>query len=236
MAILMASILDANWDDIENEIKNVARAGVDGFSLDVMDGVFVPRTTFGPETVARIRRMTDLPLEVHLMVARPEEQIAAFCDAGADQILFHMEATEHAEEIIRRLHDRGVSAGVAVLVDTEVEDIPDELIRAADALNFMAVPIGYGGQKPSERTVEKIRAFRARCAGLNPDIAVEVDGGMKQHNCSACVDAGADLIVIGTGIYRAERYDEAVASAQANMRHDDPGSRRRLRRMLERRG
>lgn len=232
MAILMASILDADWMNLENEIRSVDKAGVDGFSLDIMNGTFVPRITFGPHIVSKIRNFTDLPIEVHLMIDNPEKQIEAFCDAGADQILFHIEATTCADEIIQYVHSRKISVGIAVLLDTDIRTIPRELIASIDAINFMAVPVGYGGQKPSKETINRIQEFRSYCESLNYNIAIEVDGGMKQDNCRAYVEAGADLIVIGTGIYHASNYKEAVSSAQSEICHNDVIAKKRLKHFL----
>lgn len=232
MAILLASILDADWMNLESEIRSVDKAGVDGFSLDIMNGTFVPRTTFGPHVVSIIRNITDLPIEVHLMVDNPEKHIEAFCDAGADQVLFHVEATKYANEIISYVHSRNISVGIAILKDTNINSISDKLIASVDAVNFMAVPVGYGGQQPSEDILNRVKEFRNRCKSINSNIAIEIDGGMKQDNCKEFVDAGADLIVIGTGIYHAKNYDEAVINALSQINHDDVIAKQRLQNFL----
>lgn len=232
MAMLLASILDADWLNLDSEIRSVDEAGVDGFSLDIMNGTFVPRMTFGPHIVSKIRNSTDLPIEVHLMINNPEKQIETFCDAGADQILFHIEATTCADEIINYVHSRNISVGIAVLLDTDLRKIPDKLIASIDAINFMAVTVGYGGQQASNEAINRIQEFRRYCESVNHDIAIEVDGGIKQDNCRAYVEAGADLVVIGTGIYHASNYKEAVSKAQSEIYHDDVISKKRLKQFL----
>ena len=232
MAILLASILDADWQNLAKEIQSVDKAGVDGFSIDIMDGNFVPRITFGPHIVSMIRNLTDLPIEVHLMVSNPEKQIESFCDAGADQVLIHFEATTNVLPLIRYVHSRGLSAGLAVLCDTDLKKISDEVIGESDAINFMAVPVGYGGQKPQDNVIERIESFRARAAAINSSLAIEIDGGMKQNNCERYVQAGADAVVIGTGIYHSDDYNEAVSLAKKNLHYEDISSRQRLEKFL----
>ncbi len=232
MAILLASILDADWLKLTEEIQAVDSAGIDGFSIDIMDGNFVPRITFGPHIVSQIRNITDLPIEAHLMIANPDEQIKNYCDAGADQILFHLEASKNPVAMIDYIHSRGLLAGLAILIETDLDAVSDEILEKIDALNLMAVRVGYGGQKPAENTIERIIALRERAKILNPNLVIEIDGGMKQDNCGNYVNAGADIIVIGTGIYKASDYSEAIAAAKANMNFDASLSKKRLNSFL----
>ena len=233
MAVLMASVLDANWDDIENEVRVVDEAGVDGFSLDIMDGKFVERVTLDMPMICRIRNATDRPVEAHLMVEKPEEWMERICDAGCDQFLFHIEATKVPLDIIRYVHARGLSCGIAVLIDTPIASIPKEVMAEVDTVNLMAVRIGYGGQKASTETADRIRELRRLFSDVNDHFAIEVDGGMKAENCSEFVKAGADLILIGTGIYHRDDRAQAVREAKAAMDNDDPVSRERLRVLFE---
>ena len=228
MAILMASLLDADWARLGDEVRGADQAGVDGISIDITDGIFVPRFTFGPNAVSVIRNITDLPLEVHLMIANPEKQVEIFCDAGGDQIIFHIEATNDPLALIRYIKSRGLQAGLSLNEETPLEKLTDHMIEAIDAVNFMAVPVGYGGQKPTERTFEKIHTIRERAKNINPLLAVEIDGGMKPDNCAEYVEAGADVIIIGTGIYKSSDYGEAVRIAKQNMLFNDDVSRKRL--------
>ena len=229
MAILMASVLDADWNDLENEVRMVDEAGVDGFSLDIMDGKFVERVTFDIETAKRIRNATERPIEAHLMVEEPENWMKDICDAGADQFVFHIEATDKALEILDYVQGRKLSCGIAVLIDTPIESLPEEVMRRVDMVNLMAVRIGYGGQKASEQTVERIRQLRDIFGSVNDHFAIEVDGGMKIDNCKTFAEAGADLILMGTGIYHAPDRVEAVRTARELINSDDPVSRDRLK-------
>lgn len=233
MAILLASILDADWANLENEIKAVDSAGVQGFSIDIMDGMFVPRITFGPHIVSKIRNLTDLPIEVHMMVSNPEKQVEKFCDAGADQVVFHIEATNDAPSLINYVKSRGLRVGLAMLLETNVESLSDEMIKSIDVINLMAVPVGYGGQKKSTETIERVRILRERAEKVNPSLAIEIDGGMKPENCSEFVDVGADVIIIGTGIYKSSNYSDAIDIAKSNIASDNAYSLNRLKGFLE---
>ncbi|MBO4360733.1 MAG: ribulose-phosphate 3-epimerase [Eubacteriaceae bacterium] len=193
MAILLASVLDADWNDLENEVKMVDDAGIDGFSLDIMDGKFVERTTFDMDTVRRIRMATNRPIEAHLMVESPEEWMEEICEAGVDQLLFHIEATQRPLEILDYVQGRDLSCGIAVLIETPIESLPTEVMRRVDIVNLMAVRVGYGGQKASEQTEERIRQLREIFGCVNDHFAIGVDGGMKIDNCADFAGAGADL-------------------------------------------
>lgn len=232
MAILLTSILDADWLNLSNEVRAVDKAGTDGFSIDIMDGIFVPRITFDVHIVSIIRNITNVPLEVHLMITNPEKQIEKFCDAGADLILVHVEASKDPLALIKYVHSRGLQAGLAILQETPLDAISDYMLESINALNLMAVPVGYGGQKPSDKTLERIQTIRERSKNINPNLAIEIDGGMKPENCSKYVEAGADLITIGTGIYKSGNYNNAINIAKENMLQNDYISRKRLETFL----
>jgi ribulose-phosphate 3-epimerase len=233
MAVLFASILDSDWNNLAAEIRAAEQAGVDGFSIDVMDGMFVPRVTFDSHTVRAVKAASPLPVEAHLMVRDPDTRLEEFREAGADQITFHFEAAADPLGTIRRIHALGALAGLAVLRETPLEGIPDALIAEADALNLMAVPVGYGGGAPSPELRERVMAARRRAEALNPALVIEIDGGMKPQNCGEYVRAGADFIVMGTGIYKAPDYAAAVREAWQNLEREDASSKRRTDKILE---
>ena len=233
MAILLASLLDADWSNLEKEVRSADVAGVDGFSVDICDGQFVPRFTFGPQIVSKIRNMTDLPMEVHLMVSTPERFVEQYCDAGADQIIFHVETTKDPFALINYVKSRGLCVGLALCLESPVDLITDEMIASIDAVNFMTIPVGYGGQKASEETLKKVESLRKRAESINPHLALEMDGGMKSYNCSKYVDAGADVIIMGTAIYKSDNYANAVNEAKKNLLANDVESKERLKRFLE---
>ena len=210
MAVIAASILDADFARLEHEVTRVAAAGVDAVSLDVMDGHFVPRLTFGDAVVARIRGWIDLPIEVHLMVERPESWVQPMCDAGADMIVFHLEATDDPLEVVRRVRVEQRLAGVALKHETPIDDVGDDLLAVIDLINLVAVPLGYGGSASVADTFERIAELRERIDAGGFDVAIEVDGGVKPTNAVRYVEAGADMLTAGTGIYHATDVEQAV--------------------------
>ncbi len=209
MAIIAASILDADFSNLRGEIEEVDRAGVDLFTLDVVDGHFAPRITFGDYVVACVRTWTSLPIEAHLMILRPERWVERFIDVGADLVLFHLEATTVQGDVIAEIRGRNRSAGMAILPSTPVEQVFDWVHRV-DVVNLLAVPAGFGGQQSAPDTVQRIEALRAVADQVNPNLVIEVDGGVKPENATAYVAAGADMLTVGTGIYHARRRMEAV--------------------------
>lgn len=211
MAIIAASILDADFSRLEYEVTRVADAGVDAFSLDVIDGHFAPRVTFDADVVARVRSWVDLPIEVHLMVDRPEKWVQRMCDAGADMVLFHVEATDQSEEVIAAVQAEGRRVGVAIKEETPLTELSDQLLSAVDLVNLLSVPIGFGGSPSAPDTFTRIRELRRRSSDAGLDFAIEVDGGVKPENADRYVDAGADMLTVGTGIYHAQDAAKAVA-------------------------
>ena len=209
MAIIAASILDADFGNLKYEIDRVVRAGVDMFTLDIMDGSFAPRITFGDYVVACIRGWTDLPLEVHLMIEEPERSLENFLDSGVDLVVFHLEASKRHGDIISAVHERNRAVGMAVLATTPVERVFD-WVRELDVVNFLTVPVGFGGQKSAPDTIQRIKSLRQFAKDVNPDLVIEVDGGIKPHNAAEHAAAGADMLTVGTGIYHAPNAEEAV--------------------------
>jgi ribulose-phosphate 3-epimerase len=234
MAVISASILDADFSRLREEIELVAEAGVGAFSLDVIDGHFAPRITFGEYVVALVREWTALPIEVHLMVERPERLVQSMCDAGADLILFHLEATDDARSIIGHIRTEGRCAGVAIKEDTPVDALTDELLAAVDVVNLLSVPIGFGGSPSAPDTLERVAYLRRRADGLGISLGIEVDGGVKPTNVDQYVEAGADMLTIGTGIYHADDPAAAVRKAvSATVGPADSVARRRLQPFLD---
>jgi ribulose-phosphate 3-epimerase len=211
MAVIAASILDADFARLRSEITRVADAGVDAFSLDVMDGHFVPRLTFGEFLVTQIRSWIDLPIEVHLMVDSPGSLVQRMADAGADMIMFHFEATADPLDVVARIREERRAVGLAVRLDTPIDAIPEELLSAVDVVNLVAVPLGWGGNVSAAETFDRISELRARVDDLGAGTAIEVDGGVKPDNAARYAEAGADMLTSGTGIYHADDVDEAVS-------------------------
>ena len=233
MAVISASILDADFSRLQDEVERIADAGVDAFSLDVMDGHFVPRITFGEYVVALVRSLVDLPIEVHLMVANPERWIQRIADAGADLILFHLEAADDPDSIVEHVRSEGRCAGIAIKDDTPTDALSESLLEKIDLVNLLAVPAGFGGNQSAPDTLERIGQLRRRADALPTRLAIEVDGGVKPENARTYADAGADMLTVGTGIYHAPDPLRAVRTLIASTAgDDDAASRERLRAFL----
>jgi ribulose-phosphate 3-epimerase len=203
MIKLAPSILTADIGNLDAQIRAAEEGGADYVHLDVMDGQFVPPITFGPLVVEAVRRATKLPLDVHLMIVDPEQQFGAFSEAGADIINFHVEATSHADRLLRRIHGMRKRAGICLNPGTPLSAI-EEVADVADQIMLMAINPGWGGQKFIPSMLEKIARLKQMldARGVAPDI--EVDGGVKTHNIAACAAAGANVMVCGSSVYNRE--------------------------------
>jgi ribulose-phosphate 3-epimerase len=234
MAVISASILDADFSRLQDEVQRVAAAGVDAFSLDVIDGRFAPRITFGDHIVALVRSWVMLPIEVHLMVERPEQLVQRMCDAGADLILFHLEATDDPQGIVEHVRSEGRCVGLAVKEDTPIDAISDVLLGTVDVVNLLSVPTGFGGSPSAPDTLERIAYLRQRADALRIPLGIEVDGGVKPANAGGYVDAGADMLTVGTGIYHAADVMEAVRTLTSTTAGPaDAAARTRLHAFLD---
>jgi ribulose-phosphate 3-epimerase len=193
---IVPSILSADAGRLSEQVKEAARAGADRIQVDVMDGHFVPNLTFGPQVVEAVRRATDLPIEAHLMVERPELFIEAFAKAGATLIEVQVEATTSLYRTVMRIQELGAKAGVAINPATPIEALR-EILPYITTVNVMTVEPGFGGQKFIPRSPEKIRRLRA----LSPDIEIEVDGGIDAKSAPLVVKAGATVLVAGSAVF-----------------------------------
>jgi ribulose-phosphate 3-epimerase len=197
------SILTANLGHLAQVIEETEASGVDYIHLDVMDGRFVPNITFGPLLVSTIRRLTDLPLDVHLMIEDPDRYLADFAEAGADILTVHVETTPHLHRTVQRTIELGCKAGVALNPATPVESIR-EISPFVDMVLVMTVNPGFGGQKFIETSTSKIGRMRALLDEFNPTCDLEVDGGIGAHNIGDVIQRGANVIVAGSAIYNDE--------------------------------
>ena len=194
------SFLTADLGRIADEVRAVEAAGADYLHLDVMDGHFVPPISFGAIVIAAINRVTDLPLDVHLMIEQPERQLESFAEAGADILNVHAEACDDLPTIIAQIKALGCRAGVGLNPGTAVSAIEASL-EEIDQVLVMGVNPGWGGQALIPETIGKIRDLRARLneRGLRTDI--EIDGGVKVHNAAKCAAAGANVLVAGSVVF-----------------------------------
>ena len=195
------SILAADFARLGEEVRAVAVAGADYLHVDVMDGHFVPNLTIGPGAVKAMRRCTDLPFDVHLMIAPVDCYIEAFAEAGADILTVHPEAGPHLHRTLQAIKARGLRAGVSLNPGTPVEAI-DAVLGEVDLVQVMTVNPGFGGQSFIESQLEKVRALRQRIDAGGRAIDLEVDGGITIDNAAKVVAAGADVLVAGTATFR----------------------------------
>ena len=204
------SILSADFACLGEQIALVDKAGADVIHVDVMDGHFVPNITIGPLIVSAIRPVTDLPLDVHLMIENPDRYIEAFAGAGADYITVHVEACPHLHRSLQAIRELGVKAGVALNPHTPVSAVA-EVLDVLDLILIMSVNPGFGGQKFIPRALHKLKATRELLTATGMGhIEVEVDGGVKSGNIREIAEAGAEILVAGSAIFKAPDPAEAI--------------------------
>ena len=194
------SILTADFGNLAAEIRAAEEGGADMIHLDVMDGAFVPNITFGPLLVRAVRRMTELPLDVHLMVEDPDRYLDVFVDAGANLLTVHVEATRHINRTLQHITALGCGAGVALNPGTAVESVR-EVIPFVDMVLVMSVNPGFGSQRFIETSTSKLRRMRQLLDQLNPVCALQVDGGVDARNIDDVVRSGANVIVVGSAVF-----------------------------------
>jgi ribulose-phosphate 3-epimerase len=206
---LAPSILSADFSALGREVAAAERGGADVIHLDVMDGHFVPNITIGPLVVRAVRKVTDLPLDVHLMIEKPERYIEDFVDAGASMVSVHVEVSPHLHRTLAAIRKRGAKAGVVLNPATPVVSLED-VAGDVDYVLVMSVNPGFGGQTFIPRSLEKIRAVRAMLDAAGNPAPVEVDGGIDLETIPQVVRSGADLLVCGYAVFGAGRPEEAT--------------------------
>lgn len=218
MIQIAPSILAADFAKLGEEVKEVEKAGAQLIHIDVMDGHFVPNISFGSIVLDAIRPLTDLPLDVHLMIENPDQYIEQFAKAGADYITVHVEACRHLHRTIQLIRSFGVKPGVVLNPHTPIESI-QHVLEDIDMVLFMTVNPGFGGQKFIHSVVPKIEALAAIIKERNLDIAIEIDGGINAETIIPCAKAGATIFVAGSAIYskedRSAALQEILAAGEA---------------------
>lgn len=206
--IISPSILSADFANLERDIRRVEKAGVEWLHIDVMDGHFVPNITIGVPVVKSLRKVTDLVLDVHLMIENPEKYIEPFAKAGADVITFHYEATKDCLALIDQIHGLGLKAGISIKPNTPPEDILP-FLNTVDLILVMTVEPGFGGQSFIHDCASKIPLISENAP---KNLIIQVDGGINNVTSKICTSLGANCLVAGNYIFNSENLDEAVKS------------------------
>lgn len=221
MKLLAPSILSADFWRLGEQIQECIEGGADIIHFDVMDGHFVPNITFGPVLLESIKKHCPLPLDAHLMIENPDRYIPDFIKAGADMVSVHVENTPHLHRTIDLIKSLGAKAGVVINPATPLSSL-EEIIYYVDFVLLMSVNPGFGGQKFIDRSLIKLKRLKAMVKSINPNILIEVDGGIKEDNILEVARAGADIFVVGSGIFGAEdikaqtkKLKEIIISSEA---------------------
>ena len=209
MKKILPSILSADFANLERDVRELEQIGIDMFHIDVMDGNFVPNISFGFPIIEAIRSKTDKIFDCHLMIARPEEYVERFCNAGCDMVSFHIEATNHADRVIQIIKNSGKKAGIVLNPQTPIESVK-YLLPKLDYVLIMAVNPGFGGQKFIPEMLEKIEELAKIREEKGYSFLIQVDGGVNVETSKLCRDKGADLLVCGSFLFGAEDKEKTL--------------------------
>ncbi|MFZ2633717.1 MAG: ribulose-phosphate 3-epimerase [Desulfosalsimonadaceae bacterium] len=216
MKLIAPSILSADFSILGEEIRNVEAAGADWIHIDVMDGHFVPNITIGPLIVEAVNQVTDLPLDVHLMIERPDQFIPEFVKAGADLIAVHVEACAHLNRTVDLIKSAGIRAGVVLNPATSLQSI-DWILEYVDFVLLMSVNPGFGGQSFISNTLDKIRSLRRTIDDRGLSILIQIDGGVNAKTISDISEAGADVFVAGSAVFGKGDYKKKIDELRQHM-------------------
>jgi ribulose-phosphate 3-epimerase len=211
--VILPSMLLCDFGNLQREIERLEEAGVEALHMDVMDGAFVPNMTYGMPVIEAVRRLTKLPIDVHLMIEKPGRYAQAFIDAGSDLITFHIEAEPEPRELLQAIQAKGVAAGLAINPSTPLERLMP-FAGACDLVLVMSVEAGFGGQEFNPLALARLAELRQR---LGAELLLEVDGGVNRTTAGSCQQAGADLLVVGSAIFRQSDYCQAMTQLHQSM-------------------
>ena len=209
--VILPSLLLCDFSNLEREVRLLEAAGAEALHLDVMDGCFVPNITYGMPIVAALRRLTELPLDVHLMIMEPAKYAEQFRDAGADLLTVHVESNGGARELLQQIRELGMGAGIALDTATPLSRIED-CLELCDLALVMSVPAGFGKQPFDPGTLDKLRRLREL---VDDRVMLEVDGGVNRETIESCARAGAEMFVVGSAIFSQEQYGPVLEDLSA---------------------
>lgn len=209
MKMVSPSLLSADFGNLQHDIEMLNASECDWLHVDVMDGMFVPNISFGQPVIKFIKKHSQKPLDVHLMIMDPGRYIEDFKASGADIITVHYEACTHLDRTIHAIKDAGMKAGVVLNPHTPV-CVLEDIIQECDMVLLMSVNPGFGGQKFIENTYAKVRQLRALCDRKNPQCLIEIDGGVNTTNAPLLYEAGADVLVAGNAVFKSENPQETI--------------------------
>lgn len=207
--IISPSMLSADFGNLERDTQMIDRSRAEWVHIDVMDGVFVPNISFGFPVMKPIRQATSKVLDVHLMIVEPEKYVERFVKDGADYVTFHIETTEQAEHCIELIHNAGAKAGVSIKPATPTDVIRD-ILPKVELVLVMSVEPGFGGQSFMPIAVDKVKELAAMREEMGLDFTIEVDGGISSKNAALLFDAGAEALVAGSAVFKAESPEQEI--------------------------